>query len=70
LIIWHLKRVVPRLEVSLFTRKMLIIATVRSQGYDKKGLKVFCSSAFVISPDPYAINFFSYEESRKHSKGP
>jgi hypothetical protein len=36
----------------LFTRKILIIATVRSQGYDQKGLKAFCSSDFVISADP------------------
>jgi hypothetical protein len=32
--------------------KRSINETGRSQGYDQKGLKEFCSSAFVISPDP------------------
>ena len=33
-------------------KKCSINETGRSQGYDQKGLKESCSSAFVISPDP------------------
>jgi hypothetical protein len=52
LITQHLRRVVPRVEVSLFTRKESFInETGRSQGYVQKGLQE-CLYITVLSPDP------------------
>jgi hypothetical protein len=68
LIIWHLKRVVPRLEMLLFSRKKLC-QTGRSQGHVQNELQV-CASNVVISRDPLSsIKFFSYEDARKHERG-
>jgi hypothetical protein len=39
----------------------------------KKVSKSFCTSTVVVSPDPfvsYSINFFSYDDARKHIRKP
>jgi hypothetical protein len=62
LIIWHLKSVVPRLEVLLFSRKSFVTETGRSQGHVQKGI----SRPFIS----YSINFFTYEDSENTEKDP
>lgn len=71
-IIQHLKRVVPRPEVLLFTRKKIIIkGTGRSQRHVQIGhlecLHInYCGTSW---PDvSYSINFFTYKDSQKAEK--
>jgi hypothetical protein len=51
LIMWHLRKVVPRLVVFLFTRKSFISETGRLMGHVYKGLQE-CASTVVLSADP------------------
>jgi len=72
LIIGHLRRVVPRLEV-LFTSKKLhhwnreTSGTCLKKAY--KGVCINCCGIrwLLVS---YSIKFFSYEDTRKHRRGP
>jgi hypothetical protein len=72
IIIWQLRRVVPRLEVLLFTRKENIInETGRFWGHVQKGLQEYLYiNCFGMSWPlvSYSINFISYEDSRKHGR--
>ena len=51
LIMWHLRKVVPRLVVFLFTRKSFINETGRLMGHVYKGFHE-CASTVVVSADP------------------
>jgi hypothetical protein len=51
LIIWHLRRVVPRLEVLLFTtKKCLLMKEADLRHIIKKASKIVCTSTIVVSP--------------------
>jgi hypothetical protein len=54
-------------------QKSFMSETGRSQGNVEKASKSVSPSTIVVVPDPivsYSINLFSYEDSRKHSRGP
>jgi hypothetical protein len=51
-IIWHLRRAVPRPKVLLFTRKQSFINETDLGGMLKKASKSVCTSNIVLSPDP------------------
>lgn len=48
---WHLRKVVPRLIVFLFTRESFISETSRLMGHVYKGFQE-CASTVVVSADP------------------
>jgi hypothetical protein len=52
LIIQHLRSIVPKPEVLLFTRKIFINKRNRSQGHVQKGLQSVCTSTVAVSPTP------------------
>jgi hypothetical protein len=52
LIIWHLRTVVPRPEILLFTRKCFISEISRFRDVFKKAFKSVCLLAVMVSPDP------------------
>jgi hypothetical protein len=62
ILIWHLKRAVPRSEVLLFIKKSFVSETGKS----------VCTLTIVLSLGPpvsYPTIFFSYEDSRKYRRG-
>jgi hypothetical protein len=61
LIIRHMRRVVPRQEVFPFTRK---------KSSSMKQADLMDNRCGISYPVSYSINFFSYEDSRKHRRGP
>jgi len=65
LIIWHLNRVVPRLEVLLFARKKLYQLNRQISGYVQNGLQVclYVNCYGISWPlNSCSINFFCDEE--------
>jgi len=51
LIVWHSRKVIPKLVIFLFTRKSFISETGRLMGHVYKGLQEYASTV-VVSADP------------------
>lgn len=52
LIIWHLRRVVPRLEILMFTRRKPVQWNKYISGTFSKRLPEVCTSTIIVSSDP------------------
>jgi hypothetical protein len=74
LIMQHLRTAVPKPEVWFYTRKKFSsMKQADLRDMFTKASNSACTSTVVVPPDPLfptLINFFSYEDSRKHTRGP
>jgi len=68
-----LRRVVPKTGSSAFYQQKGSVEHADLREMFKKASKSVCSSTVLVYPDPpitYSINIFSYEYSRKYTRGP